>query len=99
MTYLQVSLFFFSAEDEIKPSERCCQGLAAKLPLRLVFFFSLLFPHNDTRIQERNSLYLLCFFFYSASLVFFLSFLLLFFSAPFSLVFFLLFMLFFFLGH
>ena len=24
--------------------------------------FSLLFPHNNTRMQERNSLYLLCFF-------------------------------------
>jgi lipopolysaccharide export LptBFGC system permease protein LptF len=34
--------------------------------------FSLLFPHNNTRMQERNSLYLLCFF-YSASLAFFVS--------------------------
>jgi hypothetical protein len=36
-TYLQVSLFSFSAEGEIKPSERCCQGLAANLPLRCLF--------------------------------------------------------------
>jgi hypothetical protein len=69
-TYLQVSLFSFSAEGEIKPSERCCQGLAAHLPLHLVFF-PLLFPHNNTRMQERNSLYLLRFF-YSASCVFLL---------------------------
>ena len=44
---------FFYVEDEIKPSKRCCQGLAAKLPLRLVYF-SLLFPQNNTRIQERK---------------------------------------------
>jgi len=36
-TYLQVSLFSFSAKGEIKPSERCCQGLAANLPLRCLF--------------------------------------------------------------
>ena len=48
--------------------------------------FSLLFPHNNTRMQERNSLYLLCFFLLCLSCVFCLS-LLCFFSAPYSPVF------------
>jgi hypothetical protein len=39
-TFLQVSLFSF-LQDEIKPRKRCCQGLAAELPLRLVFFSPL----------------------------------------------------------
>jgi len=76
---MQVSLKCFTAAAKYKPNKRCCQGLAAKLPLHLVFFF-LLFPHSNSRMQERNSLCFFCFFFYCLSLAFFLSF----FSYPLS---------------
>jgi len=60
--YLQVSLKCFTATAKIKTKRTLLSRFRAKPPLRLVFF-SLLFLHSNTRMQERNSLYLLRFFF------------------------------------
>jgi len=72
----------FTAAAKYKPNERCCQGLAAKLPLCLVFFF-LLFPHSNSRMQERNSLCFSAFFLLPLSCIFLVFFFLS--SLPFSL--------------
>jgi hypothetical protein len=83
--YLQVSLKCliaavkcFTAAAKYKPNERCCQGLAAKLPLRLVFFSSSFLTVTQECQKETLSVFLL--FFYCLSLAFFLSF----FSYPLS---------------
>jgi len=83
---------FFSAEDEIKPSKRCCQGFSSKAPSPSCIL-SLLFPHNNTRMQERKltlfavffTLPLLCFSCLSLAVSFaalFSLFFLLFFCSP-----------------
>jgi hypothetical protein len=72
--YLQVSLKCliaavkcFTAAAKYKPNERCCQGLAAKLPLRLVFFSSSFLTVTQECKKETLSVFLL--FFSTASLL------------------------------
>jgi hypothetical protein len=76
--YLHVLLKWFTATTKIKTKRTLLSKFIAKPPLRLVLF--LLFPHSNSRMQERNSLCFSVFFFYCLSLVFFLSF----FSYPLS---------------
>ena len=70
--------FFFLQKMKWKTKRTLLSRFSSKSPFPSCLF-SLLFPHNNTRIQERNSLYLLHFF-YSASLAFFSSFYALFLS-------------------
>jgi len=79
-----------------QPSARCCQGLEQN-PLSVLSFFSS-FPHGNTRMQARNSLYLLRFFLLCLSCVFLFC-LWLFLSLLFSLRFSLIFLLSFFFRH
>jgi len=75
---MQVLLKCFTAAAKYKPNERCCQGLAAKLLLRLVFFSSSFVTVTQECKKETLSVFLL--FFYCLSPAFFLSF----FSYPLS---------------
>jgi hypothetical protein len=63
--------FFFLQKMKWKTRRTLLSRFSSKSPSPSCLF-SLLFPHNNTRMQEKNSLYLLCFF-YSASLAFFVS--------------------------
>jgi len=49
----------FTAAAKYKPNERCCQGLAAKLPLRLVFFSSSFLSVTQECKKETLSVFLL----------------------------------------
>jgi len=63
--------FFFCRRWNGKPGERCCQGLAANLPLHLVYFLSSFLTITPECKKKTLSIY--CVFFYSASLAFFAS--------------------------
>ena len=63
--YLQVSMFFLQ-KMKWKTKRTLLSRFSSKSPFPSCLF-SLLFPHNNNRMQERNSLYLLCFFLLSLS--------------------------------
>jgi len=70
-TYTCRSQRFFCRRWNGKPGERCCQGLAANLPVRLVFFLSSFLTITPECKKETPSIY--CVFFYSAYLAIFVS--------------------------
>ena len=67
-TYLQVSLFSFFAEDEIKPSKTLLSRFSSKAPSPSCLFFFSSLTVTPERKQETPSILR---FFNSASLVFF----------------------------